>query len=260
MLIINSTFREFMNNNRFDNKLSQTGLAFQPLYMQIEEHVKQLIVEQRWKPGEMLPNEFQLAEEFGVSQGTLRKALNGLTGAKILTRRQGVGTFVSEYTNQHVLFRFYPIISDGKAHELPKAELLSLKLIKAPKNVVAAFGAKPNMKVFEVLRRRILNNEFCIFEKIYLPHVYFKELEGTKELPHTLYHFYQTKFNLTVQDTTDSIKADIATFDDAKLLGIHQGDALLEVQRVAHSLDGRTIEFRISRCRSDKYHYLVESK
>ncbi len=249
-----------MNNNRFDNKLSQTGLSFQPLYMQVEEHVKQLIVEQRWKPGEMLPNEFQLAEEIGVSQGTVRKALNGLTGAKILTRRQGVGTFVSEHTNQHSLYRFYPIISDGKAPELPKAELLSLTLIKAPKDVVTAFGNKANMKVFEVLRRRILNNEFCIFEKIYLPYVYFKELEGTNELPHTLYHFYQTKFNLTVQDTTDSIKAVIATAEDAKLLGVHQGEALLEVQRLAHSIDGKAIEFRISRCRTDKYHYLVESK
>lgn len=249
-----------MNNNRFDNKLSQTGLAFQPLYMQVEEHVKQLIVEQRWKPGEMLPNEFQLAEELGVSQGTVRKALNGLTSAKILTRRQGVGTFVSEHTNQHSLYRFYPIISDGKAPELPKAELLSLALIKAPKNVCAAFGVKASMKVFEVLRRRILNNEFCIFEKIYLPQVYFKALEKANELPHTLYHFYQTEFNLTVQDTTDSIKADIANAEDAKLLGIHQGEALLEVQRLAHSIDGKTIEFRISRCRSDKYHYLVESK
>jgi GntR family transcriptional regulator len=63
-----------------------------------------------------------------------------------------------------------------------------------------------------------------------------------------------------VQDTTDCIKADIASVEDAKLLGIHQGEALLEVQRLAHSLDGKTIEFRISRCRSDKYHYLVESK
>jgi GntR family transcriptional regulator len=249
-----------MNNNRFDNKLSQTGLAFQPLYMQVEEHVKQLIVEQRWKPGEMLPNEFQLAEELGVSQGTVRKALNGMTGAKILTRRQGVGTFVSEHTNQHSLYHFYPIISDGKAPELPKAELLSLTLIKASKQVASALEGKVNMKVFEVLRRRILNNEFCIFEKIYLPHSLFKELEGTTELPHTLYHYYQTKFNLTVQDTTDCIKADIASVEDAKLLGIHQGEALLEVQRLAHSLDGKTIEFRISRCRSDKYHYLVESK
>lgn len=248
-----------MNKNRFDNKLSQTGLAFQPLYMQVEEHVKQLVVERRWKPGEMLPNEFQLAEEFGVSQGTVRKALNGLTSSKILNRRQGVGTFVSEHTNQHSLYRFYPIISDGKTPELPKAELLSLTLIKAPKNVCIAFDVRTNMKVFEVLRRRILNNEFCIVEKIFLPHTYFKALENTKELPHTLYHFYQTQFNLTVQNTTDRIKADIATAEDAKLLGIQKDEAILEVQRLAHSIDGKIIEYRISRCRSDKYHYLAES-
>ena len=103
-----------MNENRFDNKLSRPGLAFQPLYKQVEEQVTQLIVEQRWKPGEMLPNEFQLASEFGVSQGTVRKALNSLTSSKILTRKQGIGTFVSEHTGHHGLYRFYPLIGDGK--------------------------------------------------------------------------------------------------------------------------------------------------
>ena len=113
-----------MNKNRFDNKLSRPGLAFQPLYKQVEEHVTQLIVEQRWKPGEMLPNEFQLASELNVSQGTVRKALNSLTDDKILNRRQGIGTFVSEHTGHHSLYRFFPLIADGRTPELPKAELL----------------------------------------------------------------------------------------------------------------------------------------
>ena len=115
-----------MNETRFDNKLSSTGPVFKPLYKQVEEHVKQLIVEQRWKPAEMLPNEFQLAAEMNVSQGTIRKALNSLTDNKILIRKQGVGTFVSEDTAQNSLFRFFPIIADGKSPELPKAELLSI--------------------------------------------------------------------------------------------------------------------------------------
>ena len=82
----------------------------------------------------MLPNEFQLAEEFGVSQGTVRKALNSLTDAKVLTRRQGVGTFVSEHTAQHGLYRFFPLVADGKNPELPKAQQVSLKLEDADEN------------------------------------------------------------------------------------------------------------------------------
>jgi GntR family transcriptional regulator len=42
------------------------------------------------------------------------------------------------------------------------------------------------------------------------------------------------------------------------MLGIQEGEPLLEVTRVTHSLDNKAIEFRLSRCRSDNYHYLVE--
>jgi GntR family transcriptional regulator len=61
-----------------------------------------------------------------------------------------------------------------------------------------------------------------------------------------------------VRDTRDSIKAVLATKEDADMLGILEGDPLLEVTRVTHSLDNKAIEFRLSRCRSDHYHYLVE--
>jgi len=247
-----------MNNNRFDNKLSRPGLAFQPLYKQVEEHVTQLIVEQRWKPGDMLPNEFQLASELNVSQGTVRKALNSLTAAKILTRKQGIGTFVSEHTSHHSLYRFFPLIADGQSPELPKAELLSVETMIATKQVAQALELEAKAKVIMLSRRRILNNEFCIAETIYLPHKYFAILEKQPEVPHTLYHFYQTQFNLTVRDTRDSIKAVLATKQDADMLDIQQGEPLLEVTRVTHSLDNKAIEFRLSRCRSDKYHYLVE--
>jgi GntR family transcriptional regulator len=247
-----------MNENRFDNKISSPGLAFQPLYKQVEEHVTQLIVEQRWKPGEMLPNEFQLANEMGVSQGTVRKALNSLTSAKILTRKQGIGTFVSEHTGHHGLYRFFPLIADGKSPELPKAELISIQIQLASKEVADALELKAKEKVVVLNRRRILNNEFCVTENIFLPQKYFKSLDKNSEIPHTLYHFYQTQFGLSVHHTRDSIKADIATKEDVKALGIKQGEALLQVTRIAHSLDGKAMEYRISRCRSDKYHYLVE--
>ena len=247
-----------MSDNRFDNKISSPGLAFQPLYKQVEEHVTQLIVEQRWKPGEMLPNEFQLADEFGVSQGTVRKALNSLTDAKILVRRQGVGTFVSEHTGHHALYRFFPLVADGKHPELPKAEVLALREEAAEADVAQALNLKVGSKVVMLVRRRLLDQHFCVIENIYLPHAYFGDLLQETNIPHTLYHFYQTKFGLTVHKTQDSIKATLASAEDAELLQVAQGEPLLQVNRVAHSIDGKAMEYRHSRCRSDHFHYLVE--
>lgn len=247
-----------MTAKSFENKISSPGPSFQPLYKQVEEHVTQLIWEQRWKPGDMLPNEFELAKEFGVSQGTVRKALNTLTDSKILTRRQGVGTFVSELTGNQVLYRFFGLVEDGKKPELPKAEILSLELEKPSKEVAEQLELSKKDKVIVMNRRRILNDMPCVLETIFLPEKYFPDLMQEKSIPHTLYHFFQTRFNVTVRETTDRIKADLATTKDAELLDIKKGEPLLEFTRLTKALDHRLIEFRVNRCRTDKFHYLVD--
>ncbi|MDT0595172.1 GntR family transcriptional regulator [Glaciecola petra] len=247
-----------MKKIEFDDKLNKPSLAFQPLYKQVEEHVKQLIIERRWNPGEALPNEFQLAEELGVSQGTVRKALNGLTAAKILTRQQGVGTFVSEHNTQQSLYRFFPLIADGKHPELPAATLVSLAIEKVSPIVLKQLGLSEKDKVIHLVRQRLLDSQVCIHESIFLPYKYFESLMNETELPHTLYHYYQQSFNLTVQKTQDSIKAVLADAETARFLDIAEGDPLLEVQRVTQTIDDKIIEYRVSKCLSDKYHYFVE--
>jgi GntR family transcriptional regulator len=247
-----------MAGTEFGSKLGTSVLAFLPLYKQVEKHVTQLIVEQRWKPGEILPSEFQLASEFGVSQGTVRKALNTLTDAKILTRKQGLGTFVLEHTGTPALYRFFPLVADGSTPELPMSEVLSLAVEPCSKAVAQELNIKPKAKVVLLKRRRSIKGEYCLLEDIYLPYSAFKGIEKEPEIPHTLYHFYQTHFNLTVHKTEDKIKAVVATSIDASLLHIKQGEPLLSFTRLTRSLNDEIIEFRITRCRSDHYHYLVK--
>lgn len=247
-----------MSTSQFDHKLGGPSLAFQPLYQQVAEYIKQLIVERRWLPGEMLPSEFKLADEFKVSQGTVRKALTLLTDSKIVTRRQGVGTFVSEHTAQDALFRFFPLQADGKGADLPKAELLSKEQIEPTEAVQEALAISVKDKVIKLKRRRILDNEFCMLETIYLPSKFFADIDKREDIPHTLYHFYQTDYNQTVFKTRDSIKAVLATKSDAKNLNVEKGAPLLLVTRVTESIDGKLIEYRESKCRTDHYHYQVE--
>ncbi len=49
-----------------------------------------------YKPGDQMPNEIQLAEEFKVSRATLREAFKILISKNVLTVKRGIGTFVSE--------------------------------------------------------------------------------------------------------------------------------------------------------------------
>lgn len=66
------------------------------LFEQVSKTLAEMICHGKWAPGEMLPNEIELAHSFNVSQGTMRRALNLLVDKGALIRRQGKGTFVAE--------------------------------------------------------------------------------------------------------------------------------------------------------------------
>lgn len=65
------------------------------LYMQIYEFLKERIINKRILPGQQLPTELELAEQFGVSRITSKNALNQLESEGLVYRKRGKGTFVS---------------------------------------------------------------------------------------------------------------------------------------------------------------------
>jgi len=247
-----------MKKSQFESKFSGTGLNFQPLYQQVRERLTQDIVEQRWLPGEALPSEFRLADELGVSQGTVRKALNAMTEQGVLVRRQGVGTFVSEHTGHSALYRFFPLVADGSKPELPTSEVLSLDRGIADPLVVEMLSLDAHDTVIRMYRRRHLNGECCLLETVYLPEKRFPNFPEARNIPHTLYHFYQMQYRLTVDHTIDRIKAVSAIARDVEHMGVTLGQPLLQFTRLTLALGGHRIEFRVTRCRSDRYHYLVD--
>ncbi len=62
----------------------------------IEQELERLIVEGTLSPGQQLPPERELAKQFDVSRPSIREAIQRLEAKRLLTRRQGGGTFVSE--------------------------------------------------------------------------------------------------------------------------------------------------------------------
>ena len=67
-----------------------------PLYQRLQDALRGAIESGQIKPQAALPPERDLATDFAVSRITVRKALDGLVGGGLLTRRQGAGTFVKK--------------------------------------------------------------------------------------------------------------------------------------------------------------------
>lgn len=66
----------------------------QPLYTQAIQALQELLERGHYKPGEMLPSEDVLAKQLGISRSTLREALGHIETHGLISRRQGIGTFV----------------------------------------------------------------------------------------------------------------------------------------------------------------------
>ncbi len=66
-----------------------------PLYLQLARHVRKLIADGQLQVEQALPAERELADRFGVSRVTVRKALQELVDEGLLQQRARAGTYVS---------------------------------------------------------------------------------------------------------------------------------------------------------------------
>ena len=93
-----------------------------------------------WSPGAALPSEARLAVDFGVSQGTVRKAIEKLAAQNLVTRQQGRGTFVATHAGDRARFHFMHVIPNDGVKQIPGGRLLTLKETRANKLQAAQLG------------------------------------------------------------------------------------------------------------------------
>jgi GntR family transcriptional regulator len=233
-------------------------LAPRPLYVQVRELMIGRMVQGVWKPGAVLPSEVQLAEELGVSQGTVRKALDALAAENLVIRRQGRGTFVAEHDAERALFHFFHMVGDDGSHLLPGSAQLSCRAGRAGREEAGRLDIERGAPVIRLRRTRDLGGASAIYEAISVPAVLFPDLEGMGELPNTLYAFYESRYGVTIVRAEERLRAVEAPAEAARLLGLKPGGPLLEIDRVAFALDGRPAEWRVSLCDTRRHHYLAE--
>lgn len=75
----------------------------QPLYRKVQNNIIRQIQEGKWKENDKLPTETELGEQFGVSMGTIKKALSELEKGGYVRKVQGSGTYVSEVEKQDIV-------------------------------------------------------------------------------------------------------------------------------------------------------------
>jgi GntR family transcriptional regulator len=232
--------------------------GFRPLYRQAYELFLSRIVNGQWGPGQALPTENELALELGVSQGTVRKALDAMVSEKLIERRQGKGTYVAKQTAERELFRFFRLVHRDSETSVPTSGNETVARRIATSIECEKLQLPEKSKVIEIKRVRSISGFRVINEKIIVPIKYFPNLDRKSPIPNSLYTLYQGNYGISVVAVEEKLRADLADVLDAQVLGVTVGDPLLEIERYAISIDGRRVEYRISRCDTRDLVYAVD--
>lgn len=230
--------------------------GFRPLYQQVREMFVRRIADGTWQPGQGLPSEQALGAELGVSQGTVRKALDSLAAENLVERRQGKGTFVVEVTPARSLFQFFRISKPGGERLHPQSGDATARRRKARKAEADHLDLDPGDEIIEISRVRRIDDTPAIIETIVVPAARFPDLDR-RPIPNAVYALYQSAYGINVLSASEELRAVAASEKDAAALGLAVGAPLLEIDRTAVDINGEPIEWRRSLCDTRNLVYAV---
>jgi len=237
-----------------------SGLARAPLYARAEAELRVRIARGDWKPGAALPTETALAAELGISQGTLRRALSVLERQRLIERRQGIGTYVTEATSERALFHFFRAEAEDGARVTPTGKLHRLDVKPAKAEEARALRLTECATVHRLFRQRFIKGVAVIAEEIALPAALFPGfiLPLHRELTDELYVHYQRHHGITVMRVEEKLSAIAAPAQMAALLGVAAGWPLLHITRIAFDVLDRPVERRLSWMETSHLNYAIE--
>ncbi len=232
--------------------------TFTPLYRQIKSLLTRSLLGGEWRPGEAIPSEIELANRFGVSQGTVRKAIDDLAAEHLLVRRQGRGTFVASHQEARAQFRFLRLRAEhgGEPAEM-RSDILECRRMRAPVDIARMLRLRTGETIVQVKRLLSFEGHPTVLDEIWLPGALFRGLTAERLSAYTgpMYALFETEFGTRMIRASERLRAVAASAGAARALGVSAGDPLLLVERVSFTYQDRPVEVRRGYYVTDRFHY-----
>jgi GntR family transcriptional regulator len=222
----------------------------QPLYLQVEATLKEMIEGVVYSPGDQIPSERELSEQLGVSRMTVRRAIENLIRRGLLERRSTNGTYVRQ---PQVLRRVGKDFAMGLTQLLiqegvtPGSRLISFQVTLAPLKIAEKLGLRVGAPVIVLRRVRLANDTpFCV-ETSYLPADLLPGLQA-EDFVHnaSLYDILRQRYNVMMVKNDETLKLSFATPDEADLLELKPGSPVLLLRCVVMDQNDRRMEYLVS--------------
>jgi GntR family transcriptional regulator len=228
-----------------------------PRYMQVMNYYIPLIKSGKLKEGDKMPTEEEICELFGISRITVRRALEGLQQGGYIYKQQGKGSFVMTKKTGFQLNHLKGFTEEMKAlGKEPSSKVLSFEIIPPSEKAAEALGIDITQKIYRLERLRLADGVPIAIERVHLPFYRFPTLR-TVNLEESLYEILQYQFGCESYKGIEEIHAGLASEEEARLLQIVQGSAVLHINRTTYEREGMAYEYVESTYRGDQYQFTV---
>lgn len=225
-----------------------------PLYLKLQDAIREAIDGGRVKAQEALPPERELALMLKISRITVRKALDGLVNDGLLTRRHGAGTFVAGRVEKQFakLTSFSEdMLSRGRT---PSSEWILKARGAVTPDEALTLGLSPGTPVYRFNRIRFADALPMALEQSTIAGDCLPSLEAVDV---SLYAALEASGNRPVR-ALQRLRAVLFKEEQAELLHVDVGAPGLFIERRGFLEDGRTVETTHSWYRGDAYDFVAE--
>jgi GntR family transcriptional regulator len=236
-------------------------LSHQPLrralYLQVRDLLAGRIARREWAPGFAVPNEVDLARELGVSAGTVRKALHLMEQGRLVTRRQGKGTFVKDQATNGAAARFNKLRGPDGDRVSKAVRPVDITEGAADESECERLGLQAGAGVLRLRWQRRVGAQNVLIEDATLPATLFPGLRDTGAICDDI-SVLALEHGILLGKAEERISIDVAAGAVAETLGVAAGTRVMKLDRVICMLDGPPVEWRVAYCYLARGFYLAE--
>jgi GntR family transcriptional regulator len=230
-----------------------------PKWAQIEDALAARISCGDLRVGDRLPAERDLCDQWDVSRGTIRQALDALAARGLIERGVGRGTFVAA---GKVEVRLHDIAGFteqmARAGVTAHARVLRAGVRPATDQVAEALGLAPEAAVVRIERLRLAGRLPLTLEDTWVPSARFPGIEEL-DLRGSIYALMRDLYDHAPVRLREALEPVVAQRHSADVLGVAAGSALMLVERTAFDADDVAVEFAHDLHRGDRARFVVEA-
>jgi len=229
-----------------------------PLYFQFKQHLLQQFGNDEFQCGHSLPPEMDLVKDFQISRATVRRALHEMEHDGYINRIPGKGTFVLRTRIKRGLTRMSSFSEDMRE----RGQTVSSQVIEAswkvpPLYISEQFQTPENEPLMYIYRLRLADNLPIALSRSYLkiPENIEISLSDLRETP-SIWSLLEHRGVLLIE-TDKLMEASLANKEQARLLDIPVGTALLQVEGMAYSTNHIPLEYSVILNSGERYKYMI---